>query len=190
MQRYLIAPDPQARRAASLQPGETMQVWTPLLVTWRGPKKCTIDQTVGYWVDDGELWYDDNPPSRCAPPNGFGDLLAVKEACWVNDSECVIAYRADGEFPCHMASAKWMPANRMPAEAVRSLLYVLDVKARRVQSVTWQDAIAAGFKGYAGDESPESEFRAEHNRRHGKKPSLSWADNPWMWVTTVERVDV
>jgi hypothetical protein len=99
--------------------------------------------------------------------------------------------------------AKWRSAVHMPTRFVRRHLRVLKVEARRVRSITSKEIIAAGLadrpheveglgtcpvSAFNGKCYPDlkSLFAAYWNKRHGHKPGLSWADDPWCWFTTVE----
>ncbi len=117
-----------------------------------------------------------------------------------------ILYAADGAFrQCHHETAvwsmaragKWRPSSIMPFWASRPELrnlVVTGVEVRRVQSISWTEAIAAGCKDprrakirvdAEHPQSPLYQFR-EFWDRHTKCPKHKWAENPWAWAGRIE----
>lgn len=85
--------------------------------------------------------------SRIGAPWQPGDLLWVRETHWINEAERLVAYRAGGEMPVHLAGAKWRPSIHMPRWASRITLRVTDARVERVQEITEEDAWAEGSPG-------------------------------------------
>ena len=156
------------------------------------------------------------------PPYQVGDILYVRETwerfeCWncegdgrgncpkepkksVLDKTCgCYMYRATDEIS---GDAKWHPSIRMPKEATRIWLRVVDVQLERLQDITENGAKAEGAIDNRGFiHSPENEYNRIHTARAHfaeiwnstiKKSDIDrygWKANPWVWVIEFERCD-
>lgn len=170
--------------------------------TEHGPMRC-------HYVPSGWAASDGSGGCRCsalpvrAPAGDVGDLLWVRETCWINTEEGdgrkpLVAYRADGEMPDYMrgGGVRWRPPMFMPRWASRLTLRVTDVRAERLQEIAEEDARAEGILGLPTDDMPHDEFRAPSraafarawDAMHGTKPGASWADSPWVWRIAFDRV--
>ena len=88
----------------------------------------------------------------------------------------------------------------MPEWAARYFLRITAVKVQRLQEMTWADCVAEGIidKGndnfYSPDKPnlfysvPQGAY-AELWDSINKKPGTRWADNPFVWVYSFEKVD-
>ena len=139
-----------------------------------------------------------------------GDILYVRVTWAKNDNPKSdnfggYEYRADylGSLCCDLID--WSPSIHMPKEAARIFLRVTDVRAKRLQDMTNEDAEREGART---DERLEIEEEAglvglstsslrEYFGRHIwdstiKKKDLTlygWDANPWVWVIEFERQD-
>lgn len=127
-----------------------------------------------------------------------------------------IQFRADNVFlhsdatPDFHLSGRWRPSIFMPRWASRITLRVTDVRAKRVQDISEEDALAEGVreitkdgmvKKYAvydfGDYSStpwqdmprdtKTAFRVLWDSINAKR-GYSWKSNPWVWCYTFERI--
>ena len=89
----------------------------------------------------------------------------------------------------------------LPRKFSRLTLRVTDVRVERVQEISDADAIAEGvdpqsaaYFVYHGHEPTEEAWSAAYaelwNSINGNRPGCAWADNPWVWVVSFERVKV
>lgn len=141
-------------------------------------------------------------------PFSAGMTLWVKET-WCphpRSPRCRVAYRADmSTYPAPgcphyrltspepmltkqpFGDQKWKPSIFMPKWACRLWLKVLEVRVERVQEISEEGARAEGCETEIAD--PREEFTALWKSIHGKKPGMTWDDNPWVWVIHFERTD-
>ena len=151
--------------------------------------------------------YQEGPgwPGRC-PYGEPGDVLWVREThalVRAPDFTSVI-YRADGaEHPCDdalgidpepcdrmsPAAAKrwrWRPSIHMPRRACRLRLLVTDVRVRRVQSISEEDARAEGVRP-PEHQTARGAFADLWDSINAKR-GFGWREDPWVWVVSFERV--
>jgi hypothetical protein len=91
--------------------------------------------------------------------------------------------------------ARWRPAIHMPRRAARIVLTVTHARGQRLQDISESDAEAEGVNGPScSDEAygwyPSGAFRELWESINGKRPGCSWADNPWVWALTFERLEL
>ena len=106
-----------------------------------------------------------------------------------------------GKSPC-----RWHPSIHMPKEAARIWLKVTDVRAEKLQEITWEQAKCEGIKY---DECPTGFTWKEETDMHNcyttpigamqalwnstiKKSDLDrygWDANPWVWMIEFERIE-
>jgi len=170
-----LIPHPHELRA--IQAGTLRQSWRPMK---EQPPYLTMGKSTAFAL------------AKQAPYQP-GDILAVKET-WCNtwpftgqkcpEGPC---YRSTDEGDCGAAltGQKWSSPATMPAWAARSWLRVTGVAAKRVRDMTEDDAQAIGvqpsnYDGFLGGASIV--WDALYAGR-----GLSWATNPWCFVTTVEQ---
>jgi hypothetical protein len=116
-----------------------------------------------------------------------GDLI------WFRETHCNIAvegyspvylYRADGDDkPDWM---KWTPSLLMKKSAARCWAEIEDIREEKLQDITEQDAAAEG--AFFVDD-PIHGFRALWDSINGKKPGLSWDDNPTVARVQFRRIE-
>jgi hypothetical protein len=95
-------------------------------------------------------------------------------------------YRATAEEDGNPTDEPWKPSIFMPKDACRIKLRVTDVRAERLQDISWYDAVAEGCSGYRPTQyEPTHEYRDLWGSINGKG---SWDKNPWVWVITFERI--
>lgn len=99
----------------------------------------------------------------------------------------------------------WRPSIHMPRWASRITLEITLVRVERLQSISDDDACAEGtpceFCGRTYDGLSEEDCACFHSKAarssfsvlwdsiNGKRPGCSWADNPWVWVISFERIE-
>lgn len=129
---------------------------------------------------------------RFTCPYLLGDIVAVKET-WFESYQSGVQYRASSS----LVPMRWFSPVTMPLWAVRYRLKIISLCAKRVQDLTEEDAVAAGELQHDGSPfgllgprqmvvKAQKEFAHSWDSRHGKKPALSWDNNPWCWVYGVE----
>jgi hypothetical protein len=98
---------------------------------------------------------------------------------------------------------KRTPSIHMPRWASRITLRITDIRVERVQSISERDASREGLEtrvrdGYTEwcDGRPEGWFNYPQiafcglwDSINGGKPGASWAENPWCWRVSFERVE-
>jgi hypothetical protein len=139
----------------------------------------------------------------CAPCRP-GDLYWIREAWYpeggdvarARESGC-IAYRADGEMPAHAKGERWRSASRMPRWASRLAYVVTDVSGKRLEGITQQEAIRAGYIGRDICPAPDrcehpdecafdAEWALSQDIASGPNGEhLTWRQNPWLWIVRV-----
>jgi hypothetical protein len=147
---------------------------------------------------------------RC-PYGTPGDLLWLRES-WHDRTDrpasmhdpSLVCYAADGE-PAEPSRWRKRPSIHMPRWASRLTLRVTDVRVERVQEISEADAKAEGVR-YEWDEvighqwypEPPGQVCSGNAREafqwlwdsiNGKRPGCAWADSPWVWVVSFERVE-
>ena len=116
------------------------------------------------------------PPIGLKAPCAPGDILIGRE-CWRRD---LFGYEYRASSPHHERS-KWRPSIHMPDAAARIRRRVVSVTVERLQDVTIQDAVRAGFPtDRHGGTDARNDFLCAWddiyiNRR------LASAVNPWVW---------
>ena len=85
-------------------------------------------------------------------------------------------------------ASPWVSPVRMPREASRLALEIVEVSVHRVQEISEQDAVAEGVA--AGDEDAfpfKCAFASLWDSLHAKR-GFGWDANPWVWVVTFKKV--
>lgn len=129
------------------------------------------------------LWVRETWGLSAAIPMGF--QRSAIDAHGVSLDRGDLAYRADepsGRW-C------WRPSIHMPRWASRLTLEIADVRVERLQAITKADALAEGI--HPSDKPHVSErvmFQALWDTINGTRPGCAWADDPWVWVVSFQRV--
>lgn len=172
-----------------------------------------IDQADWWWVTQ---CHADEPIGKC-PFGSSGDRLWVRET-WAGEERCdsfpprdlfgrQLWYRATDEPPgfpsddtpeqrCRMVGCgKWRSSIHMPRWASRLTLEVVEVRAGRLQDVSWHDIRAEGFdcpvhdmpSGLCTGECRylRQRFADGWDELNGKR--APWTSNPWVWVVKFRR---
>lgn len=177
-----------------------------------GFRVCKNLSTGKRWVEkvDWDEGYFDS--SRyIKPPYMPGDILYVRET-WANlntEENPSYYYKATDEMPDWALDKRWRPSIRMPKEAARIFLHVIDVYPQPLQEMTENDAIAEGCapvicptcfgiggrctdcNGTGTIEPALLDFACIWNYTLKKKdlPLYGWEVNPWVWTIKFERVE-
>lgn len=89
---------------------------------------------------------------------------------------------------------KWRSSTQMPRWVARLFLRVTDIRVKRVQEITWAEALAAGAVRMHLDDLGQTwstyarGFESQWDLRYAKR-GLGWEKNPWVWLRTFERTD-
>jgi hypothetical protein len=115
------------------------------------------------------------------PYGEVGDILWVRET-WVQlihrDRSADYGYKADLKENAN--KIRWKPSIHMPRAACRLRLEITDIKAERLQDISWEDAVAEGCPGYRPtQDEPTHQFQRLWTKINGEE---SWQSNPWVWV--------
>jgi hypothetical protein len=135
------------------------------------------------------------------PYGGVGDKLWVRETwrasqffddfkpseIWINEA---IQFK-DG-FICipkldaqDFISGKWRPSLFMPRWASRILLEITEIRAERLQEISYEDAQAEGIGGAFIE--GRARFAGLWDSRNAKR-GYGWDKNPWVWVISFKVV--
>lgn len=131
-------------------------------------------------------------------PIAIGDTLWVREP--LINSAGYVAYapehdEASLEFPAAGWPSRWkwkgeyLPADEMPKWACRARLRVTDLRIERVQDISDADAVAEGWPGTSGPDTPKPPviwFRDLWNEIHGPD---AWERNDWVVAYSFEEIE-
>ena len=146
---------------------------------------------------------DADPKGIIKPPYQPGDHLWVRETWtkyyysdengYTHYDQPMIYYAADGEpdfrivdgdgFGIDDQRIKWKPSIHMPKEAARIWLEVTDIRAERLQSITWKDALSEGIDHINKEDAEICDFcPLEDNQKgvknYGNGPSFCFDGGP------------
>ena len=138
---------------------------------------------------------------RIHAPYQVGTRLWVRETYGTRPDLSHVEYRADrldsvGALPfehIYDEQTKWRSSMFMPRKYSRIDLTVTDVRCRRLQDISEEDAMAEGFY-QAVRESPNGVgqdvvgWYARLWDAINAKRGFPWASNPWVWAYTFERI--
>lgn len=98
-----------------------------------------------------------------------------------------IAYRADIPDGNEPHGLKWKPSIFMPRRACRLVLEITEIRADRLQNITFRDALAEGI---GSSDSPWGlMFSAWRKLWKSINGEASWESNPWVWVIEFKRIN-
>lgn len=172
-----------------------------------------------FWAADGGALLDWAQPCPYGAP---GERLWVRET-WQHANHpfgpyqegAPVFYRADyhddphgpdGELSPQGKYREWRPSIHMPRSACRLVLEVTGVRVKRLQAISYEDALAEGafdpqmfwgaefddVDGESADELarrlqwPQRAFRELWCKINGPE---SWNSNPWVWVVEFRRIE-
>ncbi|EKS9798268.1 MULTISPECIES: hypothetical protein [Burkholderia] len=175
------------------------------------------DPNTGFWW---ALRGDEQCNQLPYPHGNPGDRLWVREtwkprtshSCSLDTCDCSdiwVDYQAAGDgvyfaereideewtMPDAAIKGRWVPSIHMPRWASRITLEITAVRAERLQSISWEDAIAEGIRDPRRAarrvdpvEGCVAQFRQLWDglnaaRGHG------WDANPWVWVVEFRRIE-
>ena len=124
-----------------------------------------------------------------------GDILYVRET-WM-DYAGLTMYKADCDIyrldSLNFAGFGWKPSIRMPKEAARIWLKVMNVRVERLQEITEVQAQAEGCNSglLTGACTARGQFEDLWNSTVKKSDidRYGWDANPWVWVIEFERCE-
>lgn len=146
--------------------------------TWQ--KCCCVrgDGAVVYKADGAYI-------HSLADCGGEGDWCGLADKCGHDNS--------DWQF-----KGPWVSPIHMPRWASRILLEVTEVRVQRVQEISDSDVTAEGIDGpeidmwrqwLHRDDVHGHAFGVLWDTINGNKPGQSWADNPWAWAISFQRIE-
>lgn len=212
----LLGTKTQTRRRASRAIGEAIEFLGGSSDT--DATAVTVNDFTMQWAesldDDGKpvrpqwcIWGAEYPEEGCLPiGNGYGNIadeLWVRET-WAWPGEEEVIYRADPQAQAlvdawkkdpNFPQVRWMPSIFMPRQHSRIQLRITGVRIERLQDIDQDAAIAEGcddtrdLKAAPGRifyaDGPRGAYAALWDQING---AGSWAQNPWVWALTFERV--
>ena len=134
------------------------------------------------------MWIELDAYIKKYAPCKPGDILWVRETWGIDISrgEQRFVYKTSGVIP--YLCKKWNPPYRMPKEAARIFLRVVDVKVERLQDITPEDCRAEGLTAtaYANFEIPDRIVARNSKLKHfpmdrlvGNETGIISDDSPW-----------
>ncbi|RQQ19691.1 hypothetical protein DF107_17965 [Burkholderia stagnalis] len=191
----------QTRRIVKLPHMNSLGEWEPTTIGGENGGRTATGETVPL---QGGIWHTRTGDCLLSPHGQPGDRLWVREThlnWWKLDEanpegprvfSHVAAYAADGYEL--QPGEKWIPSIHMLRAASRITLEITSVRAERLQSISWDDAIAEGIpdprraaRRVDPVEGCVAQFRALWDglnaaRGHG------WDANPWVWRIEFRRI--
>jgi hypothetical protein len=216
-----VNPMTQFRRAVKLPHKNRLGKWEPMEVGGPNGGRTAKGETIPL---QGGIWHTRTGVCLMSPYGGPGDRISVRET-WCHLSEVRTSdpggqalqhrafYRADhrGDTLMHdddpAEKIKWRSSRTMPLWASRITLEVASVRAERLQSISYEDALAEGVNDFAkflpddglnaiGEtieqtarrlEWPQRQYRLLWDRLNAK-PGHGWEANPFVWRIEFKRI--
>ncbi|MDH0340651.1 hypothetical protein [Chromobacterium haemolyticum] len=175
------------RRVMKVQPSEgstvTVERYEPAVVSRSGELVPGPEVFGAHW-GDGEF-------GIVCPYGQPGDRLWVREAFQImhrGDDWDIPIYRAD-DIAGHI-NGGWRPSIHMPRAACRLVLEITDIRAERLQDITFADAQAEGWPpmvdGKPNPYDPITWFKLLWVELYG---AGSWDANPYVWRISFKKVE-
>jgi len=133
------------------------------------------------------------------PYGEIGDILWVRET-WQDLGFGIWIYKADDP----KFGGKWKPSIFMPKYASRIKLEITNIRAERLQDISYEDAVKEGIESsneFGGNEGYLHQYKNYQGKDFdcdsiGSFLSLwesingegSWYDNPWVWVIEFKKL--
>ncbi len=155
------------------------------------------------WNDGGE-WIVENEDGICwdgklKAKYSVGDVLWVRETWATSVMPNVYLYRAQNEIePYAFPPLKWKPSIFMPKEACRLFLEVTNVRAERLQEISFGEAISEGLFTIEHEGALEYLVGQVCAVKDSSEKSVAWLwqningewkSNPFVWVITFKIVE-
>lgn len=173
----------QTRRIVKPQPSNE---WLPMVGLYC---PTLVDRDGGSEVYGAS---DENEGVPC--PYGMpGGRLWVREVFCIHPLTNQYWYKGEGRTDVTV-KLKWTSSLYVPRWACRTVLEITEIRVERVQEISEADALAEGVTvkpdaeiaaRVAGDTPARMEFRALWTAINGDD---SWADNPWVWCISFQKV--
>jgi hypothetical protein len=151
-----------------------------------------------------------------SPRYQIGETVYIKEAWRAGlrkDGAYLTVYKDGssklglGESVAHRFAhyeSKWQSPMMMPQWAARYFIKILDVRAERLQEISYDDIVAECWQGQHAKAYVAPSKHVEYSEDIMKdarlwyaelwdsinKPPYDWASNPWVWVYTARRENV
>ena len=120
---------------------------------------------------------------RC-PYGQVGDRLWVREAWAVHPETGSLLYRADDDA---LENIRWKPSIHLPRKHSRILLEMTSIRVERLQTISWEDALAEGTDNDPATTNAVGSFAKYWDYINGAE---AWDMNPWVWVVGFKKVEV
>lgn len=178
-----------------------------------------LNHCTGYNIDMKIVpWYmyqwcepEKNPPAPLkrwpdshyipCPYGRPGDSLCVQETWRVRGGkeyeyqkhQPSVVYKASADITDSVCS-EWNKAIMMPAWASRMSIKITDLRVKRIQDLTEEEAIAEGVDDLSMENLPrqatfsrKTDFKQIWHRMYRAR-NLQWEKNPWVWVLSFEKM--
>ena len=136
--------------------------------------------------DTSEQLYQTAPEHA---PYKSGDILWVRET-WAKQGGKYLYTVGDGSAENYRLEngelRKWKPSIYMPKEAARIFLHVTDIRAERLQEISFEDIAREALAGLIPTST--STFRRFWDTllQSADLHKYGWDANPWVWVISFE----
>jgi len=146
------------------------------------------------WLEDGftPAFVSDSGNHGLCKYGKPGDVLWVRESMY-QQWENGVYYSADhteweaaDDYHYRNGTCS-VPSIHMPKAACRLYLQITNVRAEKLQDISWDDAVAEGCPGYRPtQDEPTHQFQRLWQSINGPE---SWKANPWVWVVEFKQID-
>ena len=126
----------------------------------------------------------ENAPVIPCPYGQPGDRLWVRETWALHPETGSLLYKADDAAPDNI---KWKPSIHMPRKHSRILLEMTSIRVERLQTISWEDALAEGTDNDPATTNAVGSFAKYWDYINGAE---AWDMNPWVWVVGFKKVEV
>lgn len=118
------------------------------------------------------------------PYGQVGDHLWVREAWALHPETGNLLYKADDGAP---SDTRWKPSIHLPRKHSRILLEMTSIRVERLQTISWEDALAEGTDNDPATTNAVGSFAKYWDYINGAE---AWDMNPWVWVVGFKKVEV
>lgn len=169
-------------------------------------RQSSSDKQLGcaYFFDGEQGGYIDSSQLVKCPFGRVGDHLWVRETWQQVGSSSYLTYKAT--YPNDLFERvpglenvpsieelkdngyHWKSPIFMPREFSRIVLKITDIQVERLQDITEADAIKEGFGSRLLRDCKVPKFKNLWDSLYDENSPKRWANNPWVWVVTFERI--